>query len=507
MRFFALETVPAASSTWPGEPTPTPASSRGSAPACSAASRSAPAIVAATRAGRRAAASGPAPARAPRWRRRRPRPGPSSRRGRSHRAASWREATRAGCARHMACCAAPCAAPPSCPPWSSARRRRRRRACGASTPAPTRRAPRPGPGRGVRLATVGRFEQPVYVTAPAGDRRRLFVVEQTGRIRVVRGGRKLRAAVPRHPRAGHAPAASRACCRWPSRRTTRARALLRLLHGPRRRGQPRRRVPPRASADRADPARARRRRPVDGRPRAQPQRRPAAVRPRRPPLRRHRRRRRRRRPARRARQRPGPRVAARQDPAHRPARGAAARPYTVPAVEPVRRRARARGEIYAYGLRNPWRFSFDRETGDLVDRRRRPGRRRGDRLRPPRRARAARTSAGGRVEGRAALHVGEPAPGAVGPVITARPRATAAARSPAATSCATRRCPGSPAATSTATSARAAAAARGCAAGRARRRGAPRAAGRRSSSSFGEDARGRVYAVSLDGPVYRLVRR
>jgi hypothetical protein len=43
----------------------------------------------------------------------------------------------------------------------------------------------------VRLVLVGRFASPTYVTAPRGDRRRRFVVERAGRIRVVRDGRKL----------------------------------------------------------------------------------------------------------------------------------------------------------------------------------------------------------------------------------------------------------------------------------------------------------------------------
>ena len=45
---------------------------------------------------------------------------------------------------------------------------------------------------GVRLARIGTFRSPVYVTAPPGDERRVFVVEQTGRIVVLQGGKRLR---------------------------------------------------------------------------------------------------------------------------------------------------------------------------------------------------------------------------------------------------------------------------------------------------------------------------
>ncbi len=40
-------------------------------------------------------------------------------------------------------------------------------------------------------------------------------------------------------------------------------------------------------------------------------------------------------------------------------------PYAIPASNPFFGSSSARGEIWAYGLRNPWRFSFDRSTGDL----------------------------------------------------------------------------------------------------------------------------------------------
>lgn len=40
-------------------------------------------------------------------------------------------------------------------------------------------------------------------------------------------------------------------------------------------------------------------------------------------------------------------------------------PYAIPGNNPFVSRAGARGEIWAFGLRNPFRFSFDRSTGDL----------------------------------------------------------------------------------------------------------------------------------------------
>ena len=43
----------------------------------------------------------------------------------------------------------------------------------------------------------------------------------------------------------------------------------------------------------------------------------------------------------------------------------ASRPYKIPVTNPFVGQSPRRGEIWLYGVRNPWRISFDRENGDL----------------------------------------------------------------------------------------------------------------------------------------------
>ena len=178
--------------------------------------------------------------------------------------------------------------------------------------------------------------------------------------------------------------------------------------------------------------------------------------------------------------------------------------YTIPSSNPFVGRAGARGEIYAYGLRNPWRFSFDRATGDLAigD----VGQDTVEEIDFARRGRARGVNYGWRVwEGRR-RDTNESAPGAVFPVITK----THAAGYCSITGGYVVRDPSLPTL-------------RGryvygdfCKGGvrAATLRGGRATDDRQLSlpsvnqiSSFGEDAAGRVYVVSLSGPVYRLVAR
>ena len=183
---------------------------------------------------------------------------------------------------------------------------------------------------------------------------------------------------------------------------------------------------------------------------------------------------------------------------------AGGRPYSVPSDNPFVGRDGARGEIYSYGLRNPWRYSFDRKTGDLSigD----VGQDEVEEIDFVRRGKGRGANFGWRpFEGRSRYAPGESAPGHVPPVIT---------RSHGDGWCSITggvvvRDPNLPAlrgryvfgdfCEGRILSAR-------LSAGRARSvRNTPLKVD--SLSSFGEDARGRVYAVSLGGPVFRLVAR
>ena len=77
-----------------------------------------------------------------------------------------------------------------------------RRAASPAPPPPRPSRRRPRSATAAVLTPVGTFERPVLVTAPSGDDR-VFVVEQTGTVRIVRDGQVARAAVPRSPRPRH----------------------------------------------------------------------------------------------------------------------------------------------------------------------------------------------------------------------------------------------------------------------------------------------------------------
>jgi glucose/arabinose dehydrogenase len=229
---------------------------------------------------------------------------------------------------------------------------------GGSSPAEGRAAA----GRGVRLVKIGDFQAPLYVTAPPGDKRRVFVVEQAGRIMVVQGGKLLAqpfldirskvtaggeqgllsmAFAPDYAQSGlfyvYYTERSGTESIWEYHRATEtaadpnsARLVLRMadpepnhngglmIFGPDKlmyvgtgdggggndqhgaRGNAQSLGSPLGKLLRIDP------------------------------------------------------------------KAAGGRAYTIPSSNPFVGRSGARGEIYAYGLRNPWRFSFDRANGDLT---------------------------------------------------------------------------------------------------------------------------------------------
>jgi glucose/arabinose dehydrogenase len=179
------------------------------------------------------------------------------------------------------------------------------------------------------------------------------------------------------------------------------------------------------------------------------------------------------------------------------------KPYTVPADNPFVSRAGAKPEIYSYGLRNPWRFSFDRSTGDLIigD----VGQDKVEEIDFVRKGKGRGANFGWRVfEGNARYTPGESAPGQVKPVITEQHAAGNCSitggivvRDPALPAWRGRYVFGDYCRGVIQTAV--------LSAGKASRL-TDRKLKVSQLSSFGEDSRGRVYATSLEGPVYRFVQ-
>jgi glucose/arabinose dehydrogenase len=177
------------------------------------------------------------------------------------------------------------------------------------------------------------------------------------------------------------------------------------------------------------------------------------------------------------------------------------RPYGIPPDNPFVGREGARPEVYSYGLRNPWRFSFDRENRALtiadvgqnsleeVD------------YAPPDRARGANFGWSA-FEGTERFNEDQEAPGAVAPILTYGREGGCSitggyvVRDPSLPSLVGRYVYGDFCAGELRSFAPSAGGARG---------DRPLGVDVSSLSSFGEDAAGHIYATSLDGPVFRLV--
>jgi glucose/arabinose dehydrogenase len=354
--------------------------------------------------------------------------------------------------------------------------------------------------RGVRLVKIGDFSSPLYVTAPPGDNRRIFVVEQEGRIVVVRGGRRL--AQPFLDIRSKVTAGGEQGLLSMAFAPDYAQSGVFYVYYTERSGQEAIWEYRRASDDRADPGSARLvLRMADPEPnhngglmlfgadglmyvgtgdggggddqhgtRGNAQSLGSLL-----------------------------GKILRIDP--RPSGG---RPYTVPSSNPFVGRSGARPEVYAYGLRNPWRFSFDRSTGDLsiAD----VGQDAVEEVDFVRKDRGRGANFGWRPwEGRS-RNFDESASGAIFPVITHQ-HSDGFCSITGGYVVRDRGVPGLY--------------------GRyvygdyceGRIRAATLRAGRRTTgkvlslpkvgglSSFGEDAAGRVYATSLNGPVYRIAAR
>jgi glucose/arabinose dehydrogenase len=179
------------------------------------------------------------------------------------------------------------------------------------------------------------------------------------------------------------------------------------------------------------------------------------------------------------------------------------RPYTIPVDNPFVKRAGAKGEIYSYGLRNPWRFSFDRSTGDLTigD----VGQNEVEEIDFVRKGKGRGANFGWRpFEGNDRFAAGESAPGEIKPVITERHSdgncsitGGVVIRDPKLPAWRGRYVFGDYCRGVVQTAVLSSGRAKGLI---DRKLKVPQL------SSFGEDARGRVYATSLDGPVYRFVQ-